>query len=223
MAVAGFLGRRVSRVIGVLIWYAAYGSNLLKDRFLTYLRGGEVPGSGRHQHGARDGSDPVDDQPYRFDRPLGFGRESRGWGGRGVCFVDPDRTVPGDTLGRAWLITDEQLADVWAQENGTVDGPAIDVEALVTGGSLDLDLGRGWYRRLECLGSLDGHPVATITCDSMPEPNAAGMAYLEVVGRGLIETWGMPAGEAADYLASRRGNVGQIDRSALEALLAASR
>jgi hypothetical protein len=216
-----------------MIWYGAYGSNLLLERFLVYLRGGPVPGSGRMQHGARDSSDPQGDEPLPIDRPLGFGRESAGWGGGGVCFVDPavravDEAGVGETLGRAWLITVEQLADVWAQENGGTVGPPIDVDRLLSVGSLELPSAdrlegrpaQGWYRSLILLGELGGYPVATITCDVMPTPNASGLPYLEVVGRGLMETWGLDPSEAARYLATRIGNRGLVDETSLTELLA---
>lgn len=195
----------------MLVWYAAYGSNLLRTRFLTYLRGGPVPGSARHQDGARDPSDPLDDRPYRLPLPLVFGRSSSGWGGGGVCFAGPHRDPDDGAMGRAWLITVEQLADVWCQENGATlsDGPEVDLGRLVADG--EVDFGRGWYRRLVRLGDLDGHPVATFTSEAAPAPNPAHRSYLEVVGRGLMETWGLPATEAARYLADRPGNAGEVD------------
>ena len=199
------------------VWYASYGSNLLEDRFLTYLRGGPVPITGRIQHGARDASDPLDSRPYRIDRPMSFGGESKGWNGGGVAFVDPHEVIADDTLGRAWLLTEEQLADVWAQENGETVGPDLDVAALVDGGSLDL--GRGWYRRLAYLGMLDGLPVATITCETLPPLNAAGPAYLEVVGRGLMATWDWSPEAVAEYLATRAGNDGVVDAGEVVQLL----
>ena len=116
-------------------------------------------------------------------------------------------------MGRAWLLTVEQLADVWAQENGETVGPELDLAALVRDGSLDL--GRGWYRRLVYLGELDGAPLATLTCDALPGLNAAGPGYLEVMGRGLMESWGSTASEAAEYLAGRDGNRGAVDVAAL--------
>lgn len=204
-------------MLPMLVWYAAFGSNVLRERFLVYLRGGSVPVSGRHQHGARDATDPVDDRPFRLDRPMAFGFESKGWGGAGVAFVNPHQVEPEDTLGRAWLISDEQLADVWAQENGRTVGPPLDLAALADSGSADL--GGGWYRRLEYLGMLDGHAVATITCETLPAPNPAASGYLDVVGRGIMETWGMAPQDAADYLASRHGNAGQVDPDELAALL----
>lgn len=200
----------------MLVWYAAYGSNLLRERFVTYLRGGPVPGSGRHQRGARDRADPVDDQPYRLAQPLVFGQHCPAWGDGGVCFIDPDRSDDG-ALGRAWLITAEQLADVWQQENGAASGPEIDLDRLVVDRSADF--GRGWYRHLMYLGELDGYPVVTFTCASVSAPNPAHRSYLEVVGRGLIETWGLPVAEAARYLASRPGNEGQVEVDGVAELL----
>ncbi len=196
------------------VWYVAYGSNLLRDRFLTYLRGGPVPESDRVQNGARDASDPVDHRPMRLDLPLKFGGDAASWGGGGVCFVDPHREAVADTLGRAWLLTAEQLADVWAQENGETVGPPIDLVELAQTGSLDL--GRGWYRRLHYVGEVDGSPAATITCEELPESNPSGMAYLGVVGRGLIDTWGLSASEAAVYLSTRTGNRGHVNAEDLE-------
>ena len=41
------------------IWYVAYGSNLSRERFCTYLRGGRPDGSERDYPGCRDTSDAV--------------------------------------------------------------------------------------------------------------------------------------------------------------------
>lgn len=203
----------------MLVWYAAYGSNLLRARFLTYLRGGPVPGSDRLQRGARDPSDPVDDRAYKLSLPLIFGASSSGWGGGGVCFAGPHHDPDDGALGRAWLITVEQLADVWRQENDAraTDGPEIDLASLVDGE--EPDFGRGWYRRLVHLGQLDEHPVVTFTCAEPPPPNPAHSSYLEVVGRGLIESWGLAPEAAAAYLATRSGNRGPVDGERLARLL----
>lgn len=111
------------------------------------------------------------------------------------------------TLGRAWLITIEQMVDVWRQENAGIGPESIGVDRLdpdtvVATGRLDLEQGR--YRRLEHLGPLDGRPVFTVTggpemIDHLNEPSSA---YLEVVTRGLVETWGLSADEAAAYIAA---------------------
>lgn len=197
-----------------LVWYAAYGSNLWSARFVTYLSGGPVPLSpaGRVQAGARDPSPPRADVPIRLPGRMLFGRSSAGWGGGGVAFLDPapapSPTDDGDdhrVLGRLWLITADQFADVAAQENGHPLPPgAAEPAALEPGGHVDV--GPGWYGRLLHLGpGPDGAPVLTFTCpDASPAAlprRAPHPAYREVVARGLVETWGLTTDEAAAYLA----------------------
>ncbi|MGI9597021.1 MAG: hypothetical protein ACR2QK_12730, partial [Acidimicrobiales bacterium] len=51
-----------------------------------------------------------------------------------------------------------------------------------------------------------GHPIITFTCDG-PErvlpANGAHTSYLEVMRRGLVETWGLDDVAASAYLAER--------------------
>lgn len=196
-----------------MIWYAAYGSNLLEERFLAYLRGGTVSGSSKVESGARNSDDPMAAVPYMVPRRLGFGYKSTRWNGGGVCFVDPALPADGhDTYGRAWLITVEQLEDVWAQENGDQAGPSIDIDDLITAGFVHRDRN---YGRVELLGHLDGHPIATITCNTLPELNGADISYLQIVGRGLMETWNLDPDETAKYLANCPGNRGVISTADL--------
>ncbi|MEM8924735.1 MAG: hypothetical protein AAGD35_14625 [Actinomycetota bacterium] len=128
-----------------LVWYAAYGSNLLWDRFRTYLEGGPVPHrpTPTIQAGARDPSPPRGDGRWTFEHELFFAGSSPGWGGGGVAFLHPEPPRPepprpgplqpgspppahqdaAATLGRRWLVTAEQFEDVFRQENGiTVPG-----------------------------------------------------------------------------------------------------
>ncbi len=208
-----------------LVWYAAYGSNLWSARFITYLTGGPVPLSpvGRVQAGARDPAPPQADAPARLPGRVVFGRSSSGWGGGGVAFLDPSPSpspsslspspspaTPADrrdqVLGRLWLITAGQFADVASQENGHPLAPgAADPSALEPGGHLDV--GPGWYGRLLHLGpGPDGHPILTFTCpDARPAAlprRAPHPAYRQVIVRGLVETWGLTTDEAAAYLAA---------------------
>lgn len=204
----------VSRLVGMadsLIWYAAYGSNLLEERFVAYLRGGEVPCSIQPQRGARNPADPIANRPFELSRALLFGRSSPRWNGGGVCFIGAADS--GRSLGRAWLLTTEQFEDVWAQENGESTASPFDFELFVSQGSVRAE--RGWYRSVEHLGVLDGYPVATFTSADEPQLNAADEAYLLVVGRGLMETWGISAQAAASYLATSTGNKGHVDATVL--------
>ena len=111
-----------------LVWYASYGSNLYRERFVVYLRGGTAPGGSRPQRGARDPSDPLDDRPVTINRSLYFRGQSQLWGG-GVAAIDHQ---PGDqpARGRAYLITTAQFEDVVAQESRRETMP-IDLGAAI--------------------------------------------------------------------------------------------
>ena len=43
-----------------LVWYACYGSNLLKKRFLCYIQGGKIEGCKKSYFGCDDKSPPID-------------------------------------------------------------------------------------------------------------------------------------------------------------------
>ncbi len=175
-----------------LVWYAAYGSNLMAARFLTYLTGGPVPHSTteRIQDGGRDPSPPRADEAITIPHRLFFARSSKAWGGGGVAFLDPTRRPDHQTPGRAWLITAEQFEDVYRQENGQAEVTALDHDALAEAGHLDvLDT---FYGRLIHLGiGTGGHPVATFTC---ADPSRLGPerprhhSYETVMDLGLAET-----------------------------------
>ena len=82
-----------------MIWYVAYGSNLLAARFALYV--GTVP-----------------DEQRRVTIPYAryFARDAAEtrWGGGGVAFLDPD--TPAETLGRAYLLDEERFAALHRDE-----------------------------------------------------------------------------------------------------------
>jgi hypothetical protein len=202
------------------VWYASYGSNLNRDRFLTYLRGGTPPGGRRRQTGARDTNDPKDDIPIRFDGRMHFAYASGRWDGGGVGFMDVDKA--GHALGRAYLITAEQFDDVVAQENGFTASWADPVDF----GEV-ISKGRATYRHnvvysdLIHIGDHNGAPVITFTgsftsrdalleavrvadgerdADTAIATNEPHGNYLRMIGAGLSEAFGMSEHDQADYL-----------------------
>ncbi len=190
-----------------LVWYAAYGSNLLSERFHAYLTGGPVPGLSIPEVGLTDSTPPRRWRRHRLAHPLVFAGQSTRWQ-CGVCFVDPARRLdPPPTLGRAWLIDGRQLLGVWAAENRGVSPPGIDWPRLRAQGHVDAS--SGWYRRLLHLGHQDGCDVVTITCAELPPGNQPSAAYRDVVVEGLAQSWELSADEADRYLdRSLKGVVG---------------
>ena len=81
-----------------MIWYVAYGSNLLASRFALYV--GDVPA-----------------EQWRVTLPYAryFAKErTERWGDGGVAFLDP--ATPAETLGRAYLLDEERFAALHAAE-----------------------------------------------------------------------------------------------------------
>lgn len=188
------------------VWYAAYGSNLLRERFLCYLRGGTPEGCTVRAPGCTDPSDPTGDRALRIPHELYFARDRSGWGEGGVAFLRSERDDARGTLGRAYLVTRQQFVEVTAQEN-RCEGAAVEsvlTDGLVTGDYTDFQ--GGWYGRVLCLGENEGSLILTFTgredlSGSRVGPSAA---YVSTILRGLSETFpDRPLSVLADYLAAR--------------------
>ena len=194
------------------VWYSAFGSNLLRDRFIVYLTGGVIPHSttGRIQEGARDNSLPTGDRPITIDRTLVFAGSSGQWGDGGTAAVDPDLDRSTPTLGRAYRITCRQFEDVFRQENRESSAVPLDLDALTRDGYVDLSNGK--YGRAVVVGSVGDELAVTITTRERPTSlRAAHTSYLSVMAKGLMESWGLSEKAAAEYLATRAGNAGTVD------------
>lgn len=204
-----------------MVWYAAYGSNLLRERFELYLSGGSLSGVATravHQ-GARDSSPPAGARIARIDHQLRFAGQSPRWGGA-PAFLDPT-PGSGSALVRQWLVTAEQFEDVAAQENAMPAGSlSIDVDDLVARGSLDIT--ERWYGRAVCIGHVDGRPVVTFTCRDLSLDVAAPSAsYLGTIVSGLVQS-GVADDEIAATLLEADGVVPAWSRSDVEQMILAA-
>ena len=110
------------------IWYVAYGSNLSRERFCTYLQGGQPEGSERNYPGCRDASDAVDSFGLLITGGVYFAGQLLGLGGPG--WRSMMREVKGEVAARAYLITTEQFVDVLAQETRRSPGMTLDLGRL---------------------------------------------------------------------------------------------
>ncbi len=161
------------------VWYACYGSNLCKERFLWYIQGGGP----KNNSGCRDKSLLIVDRPYTIHNELYFANQSRTWGNKGVAFLKLEKNEKIKTLGRAYLITSEQFEDIRKQE-----GPS-----------------DNWYGHVLELGEMGGISVKTLT--RIPgngrqyTTNAPSLEYIDMLKRGLCETYpSMTVGEVSRYL-----------------------
>lgn len=184
------------------VWYVSYGSNLLRERFLTYLAGGRPPGvtDGTIQRGARDPTPPSDDTPIDLAHQLYFAGASTRWGGGGVAYVEPGTDVQPSTWARAYRITWPQFEDVVAQENRRETAP-IDRRALSAGTTRSVTPGS--YGLVMGLGRLADAPLVSFTSPDDRRPsslNAPDVAYLAVMASGLAQSRGLPLDEVAVHL-----------------------
>ncbi len=194
------------------VWYAAYGSNLLRARFLTYLQGGEIPNAtdGRVQRGAQDTTAPSDDRPLELRHQLIFAHAARRWGQGGVAKLSLETSPAVTTHARAWRITAGQFDDVFAQENRQDEVAGIDVEQCLRDGRVDVWPTR--YGTLLHVGTIDDEPVLTFTGATVSgDLRPAHLSYLRVMAAGLGEVRNWDLRTAAHYLAACPGNQGRLD------------
>jgi len=169
------------------IWYVAYGSNLLADRFESYILGcGDDAVWGGHR-GSADATLPAGDRQVVVPHPVYFGGHSRRWNGA-CCFcpVEPlgDDRLP--VVGRAWLVTWGQMVDIVAQENGLPTSaatlpdlvPEPGAAVRVLDGVIDLLLG---------MDDIDGHPACTLASSNLPPAAPPSPSYRQVLAPSMAE------------------------------------
>ncbi|ESQ31827.1 hypothetical protein EUTSA_v10003787mg [Eutrema salsugineum] len=199
------------------VWYASFGSNMWKPRFLCYIQGGQVEGMKRACVGSMDKSPPKEIMWETFPHRLFFGRESTvTWGVGGVAFTNPLANLTDQTHMCLYRITLEQFNDVLFQENGLKvdsDSPLFDLAALQlveNKGSIPLEAASdGWYGNVVCLGKQCDIPILTMTCTLSAVENfisgeiplrPPSKAYANTLVRGLVEGGRFSEEEAVAYI-----------------------
>jgi hypothetical protein len=182
------------------IWYAAYGSNLSRERFDVYLNGGTPTGAAHTYPGCRDSTAPLDDVTDEIPAELAFGGTSQTWGG-GVAFLVGSDSA--SAKARLYLLTIEQVADVIAQENW-LDPGSLEIDDLMLDRTTTLP-GSHMYGTVVVLHRREGVPVLALSQDPGTPPNAPSAAYLRHIAVGLRAAHGMSDDEIVAYLCTKRG------------------
>ena len=150
-----------------LVWYACYGSNILYARFLCYIQGGTFYANAKEYRGCTDKTPPRSTKAIIIPYEMYFGNESGSWlvNGKkaGVAFLDLEKRAT--TLGRMYLVTEEQFHEIWEQEGKK----------------------ENWYDKIIDLGECDNYPIKTFTSSKRRIPNAPSDKYLEVICKGYEE------------------------------------
>ncbi|KAL6841959.1 hypothetical protein ACP4OV_028471 [Aristida adscensionis] len=208
------------------VWYASFGSNMWKPRFLCYIQGGKAEGMSIACFGSHDTSSPRGTMWKTVPHRLLFGRSSTPcWGTGGVAFLNPEMNYNEKSYVCMYKITLEQFNDVLFQENrlvlengkdGNVEYPdspligASEMEFVSTNKALHLEpIKDSWYSNVLYLGREDDLPILTMTCPSsdierfksgelpLCPPSAT---YAATLIKGLVEGKQLDAEEATDYI-----------------------
>ena len=137
-----------------LIWYACYGSNTNEKCFVD-----------RYLFKCKNKTYPRKQAQIIIPHELYFAKKSLKWKNKGVAFIDPEYCKTEKTLGRAYLITQDQFDEI-----RNMEGPI-------------------WYDKLLELEKFDCYPVKTFTHSKRYESKAPCMEYLNVIVSGLREAY----------------------------------
>ena len=164
------------------VWYVSYGSNMLNERFMCYIKGGSFEGS-RYRQACSDATPPLAVKTFEIPYDMYFGNTSGSWQDCGVSFLDVSKK--GHALGVAYLISKDQFGHVCAEENG---GRAPEE-------------GYSWYEDIIDLGVMDGFEVKTITNRNIRPYNEPCLEYKKTLIRGIKENWpNMYIKDIKDYI-----------------------
>ena len=166
------------------VWYVAYGSNMLCESFIRYIKGGSSKYGGSPKTACRDTTLPIEKRAVDIQYGMYFGNESTSWNNSGVSFLDTSKE--GYAFGVAYLLTREQFDHVAAQENnGRFPGSG------------------DWYNCKKSLGKMDGYEMLTVTNDGLRQSNKPSEDYLKTIKMGIKENWPkISEDEINDYINS---------------------
>lgn len=197
------------------LWYGAFGSNLSRDRFDKYLKGGSAERASHSlEPGARNPSDPVAYATMTVPHQLFFAWEARKWDGGGVAFLWKDRS-DASTICRLYKITVEQFEDVHMAEAGAEEPKTLDVEELIANGALS-QYDKLYGLALHLGTHDDGLPIVTLTTERTDlTVNCPSIGYAATIAQGLLECTELSPEHAVDYVLETPGVDSRLDRSEL--------
>ncbi|WP_149359665.1 hypothetical protein [Lolliginicoccus suaedae] len=190
-----------------LLWYVAYGSNLVADRFAAYLNGSSPTSIYGPHRPAPTTVPPRDARSLWLQHRLYFAGHSHRWTGS-VAFVDPRPAPHGQhSCGRAYLIELDQFTHVAAEENGAPECPwEPHWPTLPIGGTASLPVDphgepeRAKYNVALRLPDIDGTPALTLTTARDLPRGQPSTAYLQLIENGVRDSGLLADEDIAPYL-----------------------
>lgn len=200
------------------IWYASYGSNLNRERFMCYIGGGRPKGSEKTEVGCTDKTPPLLEETDIIRYPLYFAKRSNRWQKQGVAFIGLDEEEDAQTFSKRYLITADQFHDVVKQENNGVE-LELNFDEIIRGRYQKVR--ESWYGTIIHLGQHDGIPVFTFTADwgldvAFTKPSEP---YVSMIMEGLKTIEGLRHADIMNYLLTKPGIIGEYTKEELEQLM----
>lgn len=187
------------------VWYACYGSNILEERFLCYIKGGQPKGAKTNYEGCRDKSLPKDNEDFYICSELYFAKESGNWDNGGVAFIRTLFEPQASTIGRIYLVTKGQLIDIARQETNTKTELTIDFDKAIEDGSYIFKR-PSWYGNLLYLGQQNEYPIFTLTNEIDLQPlTKPNKSYIKTISDGIKEAHNFDDKTIFEYLRTKRG------------------
>ncbi len=184
------------------LWYVTYGSGISGEIFKCFIRGGLPEGALKAYPGCRDTTAPLKNKFMALPHALYFGGESTTWGG-GMAFVDPRQDETAHTISRAHLITEDQFEDIVAQQNHQSLISPLPLEKAIQNGEAVIGNGAGDYSLLLYCGTMDGHPMFTLTAATPRPASAPSPSYARMLYKGLSQNKTLDAKATMDYMMSK--------------------
>lgn len=202
-----------------LVWYACYGSNLLRDRFYCYIKGGTFKGNTKDYLGCTNKSLPLKEKSIYIPHDLYFAKQSKSWNNGGVAFIRTNKNENVKTLGRIYLITKEQFSEIIRQETNYKKDFTIDFELAESKGHLEI-LDKSWYGNIIFLGDESKCPIFTFTnIINLDEFSRPSVEYLKVIMKGIISGFKLNTDEIVKYLINTPGIFNNYKAKELEVLI----
>ena len=193
------------------VWYACYGSNLLEERFLCYIKGGQPKGAKTTYEGCSDKTIPTDNEDFYICSELYFAKESGNWDNGGVAFIRTLFEPQASTIGRIYLVTKGQLIDIARQETSTKTELTIDFDKAIEDGS-HIFKRPSWYGNIIYLGQQNDYPIFTLTNENdLQQLTKPSKNYIKTISDGIKEAHNFDDKTILEYLRSKGGVKGNYD------------
>jgi hypothetical protein len=129
---------------------------------MYYINGGVCPLNNATYTGCTDKSAPRRSNAVIVPFALYFAQKSKRWDNKGVAFLDSNAVSV--TIGKAYLITEEQFQQIHKQEGD-------------------------WYAKILEFGKIGGYPVKSFTSRKKFDDIPPSEKYLKVITKGIEETF----------------------------------